>query len=154
MIEPVFVLISEFEKLKTWLFVRERFLAKCFARLRNLAYKDKYIPYIASCSQLLRSVTLLRRSDKNHELSLIAEALTWQSKLNRLVDIKLTDETLLFLDGVFAELMSEHAVAAADAEVLDNEMLSKEEKEGVIEDDEGFKDQSISFDELEHENVI
>jgi hypothetical protein len=33
-------------------------------------------------------------------------------------------------------------------------MFSEEEKEEVIEDDEGFEDQSISFDELEHENVI
>jgi hypothetical protein len=88
----------------------------------------------------------------------MAEALTWQSKLNRPADIELTDETPLFLDGIFAELTSEHAVATADAdtdaEVLDSEMLSEEEKEEVIEDDDGFQDQSISFDELEHENVI
>jgi hypothetical protein len=50
--------------------------------------------------------------------------------------------------------MSEYAVAAADAEVPDSEMLSEEEKEEVIEDDEEFEDQSIFFDELEHGNVI
>jgi hypothetical protein len=154
MIEPLFVLISEFEKRKTRLFMRERLLAKYFARLRNLAHKYEHIPYIDSCPQLLRSVTLLRRSEEKHELPLMAEALIWQSKLNRPADIELTDETPLFLDGVFAELKSEHAVAAADAEVLDSEMLSEEDQEEVIEDNEGFEDQSISFDELEHENVI
>jgi hypothetical protein len=60
----------------------------------------------------------------------------------------------LFFDGVFAELMSESAVAAEDAEVLDSEMPSEEEEEEAIEEDEEFEDQSISFDELEHENVI
>jgi hypothetical protein len=44
--------------------------------------------------------------------------------------------------------MSERTVAAADAEVLDSEMLSEEEE--VIEDDEGFEDQSIAFGELVH----
>jgi hypothetical protein len=106
MIEPVFVLISEFEKRKTRRFMWERLFAKCLARLRNLAHKYEHIPYIACCSQLLRSMTLLRLSEENHELSLMAEALTWQLKLNRPANIEPTDETLLFLDGVFAELMN------------------------------------------------
>jgi hypothetical protein len=107
MMEPVFVRISKFEKRKTRVFMRERLLAKCFARLMNLTHKYEHIPYIASCSQLLRSVTLLRLSEENYELSLMAETLTRQSKLNRPADIELTDETPLFFDEVFAELMSE-----------------------------------------------
>jgi hypothetical protein len=52
-------------------------------------------------------------------------------------DIELVDETPLFLDGVFAELMSERAVAAA--EVLDNEMLPEEEEGEDVEDNDGFE---------------
>jgi hypothetical protein len=102
MVEPLFVLVSEFENRKTRLFMRERLLAKCRARLRNLVHKYEHILYIASCSQSLRAMTFLHLSEQNHQLPLIAEALTWQSKVNRPADIEFVDETLLFLDGVFA----------------------------------------------------
>jgi hypothetical protein len=81
----------------------------------------------------------------------MAEVLTWQSKVNRPADIELVDETSLFLDGVFAELTSEHAVA--EVEVLGSEMLPVEEKED-LEDEDGFEVRSISFDEQEHGNVM
>jgi hypothetical protein len=150
MIEPLFVLISEFENRKARLFTSERLLAKCLARLRNLVHKYEHIPHLASCSRLLRAMTFLSRSGQNHQLSLMAEALTWQSKVNRPADIELVDETPLFLDGVFAELMSERAVAAAEAEVLDTEMLPEED----LEDDDGFEVQSIFFNEQEHSHVM
>jgi hypothetical protein len=127
MIEPLFVLISEFENRTMRLLMRERLPAKCLAQLRNLVLKYEHIPYIASCSQSLRAMTFLRLSEQNHQLSLMAEALTCQSKVNRPADIEVVDETPLFLDGVFAELMNERAVAAA--EVLDSEMLPEEEEE-------------------------
>jgi hypothetical protein len=72
-------------------------------------------------------MTALRLSKQNHQLFLIAEVLIWQSKVNHPADIEVVDETPLFLDGVFAELMNERAVAAA--EVLDSEMLPEEEEE-------------------------
>jgi hypothetical protein len=73
MIEPLFVLISEFENRKTQLFMRERLLAKCYAWLRNLVHKYEHIPDIASCSYLLRAMTFLRLSKQNHQLSLMAK---------------------------------------------------------------------------------
>jgi hypothetical protein len=63
--------------------------------------------------------------------------------VNRPADIELVDETPIFLDGVFVELMSERAVA--EAVVVDSEMLPQEEEED-LEDDDGFEVQSISFD--------
>jgi hypothetical protein len=81
------------------------------------------------------------------------EALTWQSKVNRPAYIELVDETPLFLDRVFTELVSECVVseAEAEAEVLDSEMLPEEED---LEDDDGFEMHSISFDEQEHGHVM
>jgi hypothetical protein len=84
----------------------------------------------------------------------MAKALTSQSKVNRPADIELVDETLLFLDGAFAEFMSEHAVIAGDAEVLGNEMLPEEEEEEDLEDDDGFEVRSISFGEQKHAHVM
>jgi hypothetical protein len=46
--------------------------------------------------------------------------------VNRPADIELVNETPLFLDAIFAELTSERA--AAEAEVLDSEMLPEEKK--------------------------
>jgi hypothetical protein len=73
--------------------------------------------------------------------------------MNRPADIELVHQTSLFLDGIFAELMSEHAVATAEAEVLDSEMLPEEEEED-LEDDDGFEMQSMSFDEQEDGNMM
>jgi hypothetical protein len=151
MIKPLFVVISEFENRKTGLFMRERLLAKCLARLRNLVHEYKHIPSIASHSQLLCTMTFLRLSEQNYQLSLMAEALTPHSKVNRPADTGLVDETPLFLDEVFAELKSERAVA--EAEVLDSEMFPEEEEEELEEDNE-FEVQSISLDEQDHEHVI
>jgi hypothetical protein len=64
-----------------------------FARLRNFVHKYEHIPFIASCSQFLRAMTFLRRSEQNHQLSLMAEALTGQSKVNRPAEIELVSET-------------------------------------------------------------
>jgi N-dimethylarginine dimethylaminohydrolase len=97
-------------------------------------------------------MTFLRLSEQNHQLSLMAEALTCQSKVNRPADIEVVEETPLFLDGVFAELMNELAVAAA--EVLDSDMLPEEEEESDLEDDDAFVVQSISFDEQDHGHVM
>jgi hypothetical protein len=84
-------------------------------------------------------MTFVRLSEQNHQLSLMAELLTWQSKANRPAGIELVDETSVFLDGVFTEMVSERAVAPAEAEFLDSEMLPQEGEEEDLEDDDGFE---------------
>jgi hypothetical protein len=64
------------------------------------------------------------------------------------------DETPLFLDGIFSELMNEQAMAAADAEILHSKMIPEEEEKEDLEDDDGFEVQSISFAEQEHGQVM
>lgn len=155
LIEPLFVLVSQFEDRKTRFYMRERLMAKFGARMRRLAVKYRHIVYIPICADLLQTIVFLRLSKENHHLSLMAEAFTCQSKLTRAENAEPTDEEPLFLDNIFEELINEEAVARAAAEEEPDDSWPTEEEDEEQEDPGvEFEPEALDFDPLEHERSI
>jgi hypothetical protein len=118
LVEPVFVLVSEFESNACRLFQRERKLVTFYTRMRYLAGKYGHIPDFAQTCDLLETVVFLKFAERNHDLSLVAHALSLESKTAPLEDIAVTDEQAFFLDRFFEAYLNDRAVAAVSIPLM------------------------------------
>jgi hypothetical protein len=149
-LEPIYILMCEFEGRHARFYMREKKLAHLYAELDRLAEKFAHRDYFTDLSRLLRAVVFLRFADQNHFLSLIAKSLSDESKMS-------TDEVLNepvepghYLEGVLEDVLSERAVA--DLVIDSDEVRGKVEEEDVLElaetapDDDEWTQDDLEFD--------
>jgi hypothetical protein len=156
LVEPLFVLISEFEDQSTRFFMRERLLAKYDARMRSIAQKYSQVPYIVLSAELLRHTIFVRMAHQNHDLSLLADAFTCQSKVSSIEDVEIPDTSALYLDCVYEDLINQEAIALAAVEgnradpgpIEEEDLNEEEEVEAAPEP------ASLEFDRDEHCGLI
>jgi hypothetical protein len=131
LLEPLFLLISQFEDRKMQFYMRERKLAKFYARMSLLGQKYDTTPFIKSHSTLLQNVVLLRfATDRsNHNLSLVADALTIQvcPPSGTIV----TDLSGLFMDNLYEQIVPEREIArtVAEPDIEEEEEFHEEEED-------------------------
>jgi hypothetical protein len=142
LLEPLFVLMGKFENRRGRFYMRERQLAKFHARMRQLATKYQHETYFPICCQLLSNCVFLRFAAENHDLSLVAHALTARSKFGSLDALEPSQKEALFLDGVYEEIRNEEAVAravvASSSELPESEEEEEEETSEPIQPLEGI----------------
>jgi hypothetical protein len=104
---------------------------------------------------LLRNTVFVCLSTQNHDLLLVAEAFTCQSKVNRLGDIQLRDEETLFLDAVCDKIISEEAVALTAVEGDNDDVTIEEEEQEEQEDNRVvLEPELLEFDVDRHRRCI
>jgi hypothetical protein len=150
------VLVSEFENVKTRFFMGARLLAKCDARMRNIAPKYSQIPYIVLCAELRRQIVLVRMPNQNHDLSLIVDAFTCHSKVTRIDEVEFTDTGALFLDFVFEDRINQEIIALLTVQDDGNDLDAVEEGDVNDEDDVDAapESESLQFDPDEQHECI
>jgi hypothetical protein len=149
LIEPLFVLISEFESRTARFYMRERKLAMFYARMRHLAQKyDQNADFVEACD-LLENLVFLTFAAQEHELAVFADGLTLESKRTKLDDVVVGDQPSLFLDAFYEALLTDQAVAAVALET-DPEVPADGEEEAEEEataEAESFPEREESDDE-------
>jgi hypothetical protein len=149
LLEPLFTLISEFESRKMRFWMRERKLATFFARLTALENKYFSFPFVAFHAKLLRLVVFVRFTEHNHDLSLLADALTWETKVSgftRRIEPSL-DES--FMEKAMEAVLNDRAIAIAadDSDDSGDEDESYLEEEDENEGTSEAPEFTIRFDE-------
>jgi hypothetical protein len=82
-LEPLLALISEFGDRTVLFHMRERKLANFFYRMMEFEEKYQNIPFVHCQSELLRFCVSLLLAPQDHDLSLVADSLTIQAKVNK-----------------------------------------------------------------------
>jgi hypothetical protein len=151
-LEPLFALISEFEDRTMRFHMRERKLAKFFYRMTELEGKYQHIPFVHCHSELLRLCVFLRFARQDHDLSLVEDSLTMQSKVNKpeaTIVVKTRD---LFLDRVYEGILNDHEIARAA--VVPDDMQPESEEDQEEEDQEDQDDQEDEPDDIEEVSLV
>jgi hypothetical protein len=128
LIEPLFVLLSEFESRTARFYMRERKLARFYARMTHLARKYAENAAFVEACDLLETLVFLTFAAQEHDLVVFVDGLTLESKRTPLDDVVVGDELPLFLDAFYEAFLTDQAVAAAALET-DPEALADEEEQ-------------------------
>jgi hypothetical protein len=132
LIEPLFILLSEFESRETRFHMRERKLATFYSRMKYLARKYNDVPDFAQSCVFLETMVFLKFAKQNHDLALLADGLTLRSKRIPLGSVDVSGEPPHLLDGFFESFRNDRTIAAAigpDADVSVDEEEEEEEEE-------------------------
>jgi hypothetical protein len=128
--EPLFMLISEFESRAMRFYMRERRRAKFFARMIAIETKYAAFPFIACHAQLLRLGVFLRFGKQNRNLSLLADALTWEAKVSGSPDLIQSDLSELSMEKALEQVLDDRAIARVADGLDDGDDSSLEEEDG------------------------
>jgi hypothetical protein len=94
-----------------------------------LSEKYRHIAYIQACATLVYHSVFLRFARHNHDLSIVADALTLQGKLNSPSDRSSDDITGCFLDGLFEDLLQSRLAAEIKPQVSQDSDMSDEDSD-------------------------